>query len=368
MGLNDGPVFPETLYFKVTIDDIPFPYVVEARIRHTVNTARSLTVSFAGQEALDMARLGGIVKVDWGRGNLQNLIDDSQFIGIIKSVSPKETKSTFIALDYTTFLAESQYVQYKPQDYIGEDLYFAAARACDYKGIDITRLTQGSGIMITKDMNLFGWKTRKEFIDACFNEMRVVVNDSNHPKNTLKQWQYAIRTGKKMDFFLPDPKNELLDYVSVTLSEANNNIINEGLISKIDTSKLINAITIVDKNNENIYVQLEDKHSQDNYGVVGEFVTHESANKNDLEQVGYEILNRFKEPTMSYSVSLSNEDNLDLGDNVKIDMVALKKSLIETVIGYEISLSNTVSTRYLIGQPKVTFKEYIDILKEPTDR
>ena len=368
MGLNDGPVFPETLYFKVTIDDIPFPYVVEARMRHGVNTARSLTLSFAGREALDMARMGGIVKVDWGRGNLQNLVDDSQFIGIIKNVSPKESISTFVALDYTTFLAESQYVLYKKQDYIGEDLYFAAARACDYKGIDVTRLTRGSGIFITEDMDLFGWKTRKEFIDACFNEMRIVVNDDHHPKNTIKKWQYAIRNGKKMDFFLPDPKNELLDYVSVTISEANNNIINEGLISRIDTSKLINAITVVSKNDETEYVQLEDKHSQDRYGVVGEFVTHDSVNKNDLERVGYEVLNRFKEPTMSYTVSLSNVDDLDLGDNIKIDMVALKKSTIETVIGYEVTFGNTLATRYLIGQPKLTFKEYVDILKEPTDR
>ena len=154
-------VFPETLYFDITIDGNAFPYALTAKMQHGVNSARSLSCSFTTKEALEMCRLGAIVEVNWGRGNLTNLVDDKTFIGIIKDLKPNPNTSTFTALDYTTFLAESQYSFYKSEDYIGKDLYFAAAQACDYKGIDTSRLISGSGILITKNMNLFGWKTRK---------------------------------------------------------------------------------------------------------------------------------------------------------------------------------------------------------------
>jgi len=360
-------VFPETLYFNVTIDGIAFPYSVSAKIQHSVNAARSFSCTFAGKEALEMCRLGAIVEVNWGRGNLDNHVDDKTFIGIVKDLQPKDTLSTFTALDYTTFLAESQYAHYKVEDYIGQDLYFAAARACDYKGIDISRLVQGSGIFVTKSMNIFGWKTRKEFIDACFNEMKVLVNDDRHPTNTIQQWQYAIRNGKVMDFFLPDPDHTNA-FSYVTLSADEGNLLDENIVSKIDTTRLINAITVVSSSDDTIYVQLEDSHSQKTYGVIGKFLTVKTTDKNELENVAYLAMNRFKEPTISYTVSLTNKDNLDLGDLIKIDVSSLPKNIIKTTVGYEVTFGDTIATRYQVGQSKVSLKEYIDILKEPTDR
>lgn len=360
-------VFPETLFFNVTIDGNVLPSALGAKMRHGMNGARSFTCSFAGKEALEMCRLGAVVEVNWGRGNLSNLIDDKTFIGIIKDLKPKANKSTFTALDYTTFLAESQYVYYKSEDYIGQDLYFAAANECNYKGIDVTRLVQGSGIFITKDMPLFGWKTRKEFIDACFNEMKVLVNDAGHPVNTIRQWQYAIREGKKMDFFLPDP-DRTINFPYITLSEAKGNIIDDALVSNIDTTRIVNAITVASSKDETIYAQMEDSGSQDKYGVIGKFLSYPSTNKNELENVAYKVLSRFKEPTISYDVSLNNQDSLDIGDLIKIDTPALPKDTIKTVVEYEVSFSNVITTIYQIGQPKVSMQEYIDLLKEPTDR
>ena len=362
-------VFPESLYLVVKIDDIFLLTTTGAKIQHGVNGARSFTCSFAGKEALEHCRLGAKVEVNFGRGipdkNIFN--DDKTFIGIIKNINPGNTVSTFTALDYTTFLAESQYVKFDAQDYIGEDLYFAAARACDYKGIDVSRLTRGSGIFITKNMDLFGWKTRKEFIDACFNEMKVLVNDDRHPVNTIKQWQYAIRDGTVMDFFLPDP-DYTLAYPAVTLSEQNKNIVDESVVSQIDTTRIINAITVVSKDDETIFAQLEDFGSQTKYGVIGNFLSYPSSDKNELENVAYSVLNNFKEPTVSYVVSLANHDNLDLGDLIKFDLPSLPKDDIKTIVNYEISFEETIKTTYQVGQSKVTFQEFIDILKEPTDR
>ena len=360
-------VFPETLYFNVTVDGIGFPYALSAKMQHAMNGARAFTCSFAGKEALEMCRLGAIVEINWGRGNLSNLNDDKTFIGIIKSVKPSASSATFTAIDYTTFLAESQYVLYKSQDYIGTDLYFAAASACDYKGIDTSRLIGGSGIMITKDMDLFGWKTRKEFIDACFEEMKVIVTDNRHPKNTIRQWQYAIRDGKIMDFFLPDPDHSV-NFPCISLSVEKGNILDENLVSQIDTTRIINAITVVSKDDETIYVQLEDAGSQDRFGVIGKFIAYPSTNKAELENAAYKILNRFKEPTVSYSVSLTNQDSIDLGELIEIDVPSLPKSDIKTVVGYEVTFGDSINTRYTVGQPKVSYKEYIDLLTKPTDR
>tara|TARA_Y100000401_G_scaffold50387_1_gene39318 strand:- start:529 stop:1635 length:1107 start_codon:yes stop_codon:yes gene_type:complete len=368
MGLFNQ-VFPESLYIIVKVDDILFPNITSAKMQHGVNAARSFSCSFAGKEALEHCRLGAKVEVHFGRGMPDSNIfkDDKTFIGIIKSLKPGSTSSSFTALDYTTHLAESQYVNYKAQDYIGEDLYFAAADACNYKGIDTSKLVRGSGIPITKDMDLFGWKTRKEFIDACFDEMKVLVNDDRHPTNTINQWQYAIRNGKVMDFFLPDPDNNLI-YPAVTLSEQNKNIVDENVVSQIDTSRIVNAITIVSSADDKIYAQLEDFGSQDRYGVIGKFMTHPSSSKAELENAAYLLVNRFKEPTISYVVSLANQDNLDLGDLLEIDLPSIPKNVIKTIVNYEITFGDTISTRYQIGQTKISFEEYLEILKKPTNR
>ena len=366
MPIGVASVFPETLFFSVSVDGVVFPYATSGTLRAGVNSSRNFTCTFKGKEALEMCGIGSIVEVSIGRGNLSNLIDDRKFVGIIKDLEPKENGS-FTAYDFTSFLAESQFVLYKKEDYIGEDLYFASADACNYKGIDTSRLTAGSGIFITEDMDLFGWKTRKEFIDACFNEMKVLVNDDRHPVNTIKQWQYAIRDGTVMDFFLPDP-DYTLAYPAVTLSEQNKNIVDESVVSQIDTTRIINAITVVSKDDETIFAQLEDFGSQTKYGVIGNFLSYPSSDKNELENVAYSVLNNFKEPTVSYVVSLANHDNLDLGDLIEFDLPSLPKDDIKTIVNYEISFEDTIKTTYQVGQSKVTFQEFIDILKEPTDR
>lgn len=366
MPATISAVFAENLYFSITIDGSAFPYASYGLLRGGINGARTFSCKFHGREAVEQCNIGSIIEVNIGRGNLTNLVDDKKFIGVIKNIDPTHDGS-FTAYDYTTFLAESQFVYYKAQDYITQDLYFAAADACNYKGIDVSRLTQGSGIIITEDMDLFGWKTRKEFIDACFNEMKVLVNDDRHPLNTVRQWQYAIRGGKIMDFFLPDEENTILQ-PSVVMSKENNNILDDDIVSNIDTTRLINAITVVSSTDETVYAQLEDVGSQKKYGVRGSFLSYPSTNKNILEEVAFRVLNRFTIPTISYSFSIANTDNLDLGDVVKIDMPSLPKEVTKTIIEYEMELSEIMAMRCKIGAPELNTKDYINLISKPIDR
>ena len=368
-------VLPDNLYLNLLVDGREFPYATTITMKHEVNSARTIHCQFTGRGGLEACRLGAKVELSWHKNSPSSaLFDDARsFVGIIKTISPGENSSAFMAFDYVTHLAESQFTYYKAEDYIGEDLYFAAARACDYKGIDVTRLTSGSGIFITKDMNLFGWKTRKEFIDACFNEMKLLVDDGQHPRNTILQWYYGIRKDNIMDFFLPDPKMEAA-FEYLTVSESDNNVASGGLVSQIDTSQMINTITVASKTDETLYAQLEDGPSIDKHGVASYFLQYDSINEAELYNIGYEVLNNYNKPSIYYNITTQNTDDISLGDLIKVEIPSVHAALysssedILTLIGYEMSISETVSTRLKIGEKPLTISQMIDILKKPTDR
>jgi hypothetical protein len=367
-------VLPDNLYLNLLVDGREFHFATTITLKHEVNSARTIHCQFTGREGLEGCRLGAKVELSWHKNSPASLLfDDARsFIGVIKTISPGENQSSFMAFDYITHLAESQFTYYKLEDYIGEDLYFAAARACDYKGIDVTRLTSGSGIFITKNMNLFGWKTRKEFIDLCFNEMKVLVDDGQHPRNTIKQWYYAIRKDNIMDFFLPDPKMEGA-FPSLTVSENNNNIAGGGLVSQIDTSQMINAITVASKTDETLYAQIEDGASIDVHGIASYFLQYGSTNEAELYNVGYEVLNRYNKPSIYYNVTTQATDDISLGDLVKVKVPSIHAALyassdILTLVGYEMSISETISTRLKLGEKPLTISQMIDIMKAPVDR
>tara|TARA_Y100001973_G_C5170470_1_gene318732 strand:+ start:351 stop:1478 length:1128 start_codon:yes stop_codon:yes gene_type:complete len=369
-------VMPDNLYMRMNVDGNEFPFALSINIEQKVNSARKLTCSFAGKEALALCRLGAIVEFNFHKTNPKSFLsstpvyeDDKSFIGIIKSVSPKETISTFTAVDYVTFLAESEFKFYKPSDYVGEDLYFAAAAECDYRGIDVSRLTSGSGIFITEDMPLFGWKTRKEFIDACFNEMRVLINDNEHPPNTIRQWYYAIQKDKTMDFFYPDNQSTgSTAYVALDISENNNNITKGGFISQIDTTQLINAITVVSKSDDTIFSQITSEPSVDQFGVVSKFVSYDSTNKDEIDNIANLLINRFNKPTVSYSIITTDSDHLFLGNLVRVRVPALNRNEILPIIGYKTVLGRELSTFLTIGERELSLSDTIELLKEPTDR
>ena len=83
MPIGVASVFPETLFFSVSVDGVAFPYATSGTLRAGVNSSRNFTCTFKGKEALEMCGIGSIVEVSIGRGNLSNLIDDRKFVGII---------------------------------------------------------------------------------------------------------------------------------------------------------------------------------------------------------------------------------------------------------------------------------------------
>jgi len=367
-------------HLTITIDDVPFVNVISVNLSHEIDKARTLTCSFTGSQALLMCRLGAIVslKKHIGKPNSGVFSDDNSFLGIIKTINPSDDIHQFTAFDFTTLLAESQLINYKAEDYIGEDLYFAAASACNYNyqgtvglnsktSIDVSNLKNGSGIFITKEMDLFGWKTRKEFVDACFNEMKIHRDDVHHPKFTIQQYNYAIHKDNIMSFFAPDPlHNHAIP--SLTLSRDNKNIPAKGIVSQIDTTKLINAITVISKTDNTIYAQREDASSIARYGVISKFIQFDSTDKNVLDNTADLILKRFNKPSIFYNIISLENINLHLGDLVQIKQPELGIDEILPVVSITMAINTEVRFTIKVGEKPLSIQDELDIISTPTNR
>tara|TARA_R100000664_G_scaffold22877_1_gene32403 strand:- start:456 stop:1595 length:1140 start_codon:yes stop_codon:yes gene_type:complete len=367
-------------HVDIIVDDVILNDVVEINLTHEIDKARTLTCIFKGDASLLHCRLGAIVSMKQHIGKPISGVfsDDNSFLGIIKSILPTDDAYQFIAFDFTTLLAESQFINYKLEDYIGEDLYFAAASACDYKfqgevsripntSIDVSNLKNGSGIFITEDMDLFGWKTRKEFIDACFNEMKVLRDDVNYKQFAIQQFHYGIHKDNIMSFFAPDPSHKHAMPL-LTLSKANNNIPKKGIVSQIDTTKLVNAITVVSKSDSTLYAQRENASSIARFGVLSKFIQLDTTDINVLDNAAELILRRFDKPSIFYNIVAIEPTNLHLGDLVKIKQPELGIDEILPIVSIELNIGVEVVYKIKVGERPITLQEELELISKPTDR
>lgn len=169
-----------------------------------VNSARGISFDAHGHIPQEILQLGAIVEIKAGIGIVTPTTELLHFKGVIKILGPSFDVINVTAVDYITHLATSEYNFYTVEDSQGHDLYYLAAEAANYKSIDVNGLTAGASIFLDLDTintNLKGHKTRKQFLDACFEEMYVFKSSTDYPANTYLQWKYAIRSGTKLDFF-----------------------------------------------------------------------------------------------------------------------------------------------------------------------
>jgi len=349
---------PDTLKIVATVDGIEFPYITSFSLKHTVNGARTLTCGIQEVEGLELCRLGSVITIEFGRGSF---VQGKKFTGIIKIVRPSIGNASITAIDYVSQLANSEYVDYKAQDYVGEDLYFAAASAANYKTIDVSRLTRGSGLIITEDMNLWGWQTRKGFIDKCFGEMIEEQTGTLYPNQTFLPWFYAIHEEKYMEFFQPDHARTNAGY-SFTISQLDQNITDEGVVAQIDTTRIFNSVTAVSKDDSTLSYTYNDEHSIQTYGVQSKRLDWDTSRKDVLENVARSITNRFKTPTKSYTITLSDGEWMGLGDIVEITAPGLSTSEVLPVVAYDIVVGESLKTAITLGERQLSIAEYLERL------
>ena len=343
------------------IDDVPIASVTEIEYSHTVNAGRTVSISLASLDQRLLARVGAKVILKVGQNDVTQVDSHNlDFIGIIVEVSPSIDVTTITAVDYITFLQTSEYVDYKLGDIIGNDLYFLAADACDYKDIDVSTLKKGSGIMATEDMKLEGLQTRREFMDKCFKNMEVFLDDSEHNNVAVGVWRYAIKRNRVMDFWFEDPTNRKYQTAAMVISEKSPNLVGNGLVSGIDITQLVNSATYQSSSDSTIYATVTDNDSVRRFGVRSELYQVDIDEKGKLEMLAYQAVTRFKEPTFDYNITLKNAEHITVGDYIKINNIAYEKEETLPVVKVLHSFSDSIVSRITLGTPELTLKEYIE--------
>ena len=359
---------PHNLDLDITVDGVPIDSWSSFTIKAEVNKARVVGITLQGRDSIELARLGGIIEIRTGEGNDIEL--PLYFKGIIKSLAPQVNSVVLTVFDYITHLAGSQPIKFKDVvdrdsdiKIVGEDLYFVGAGVADYKGITVSGLTQGSGIMAKKNMvSLFGHKTRKQFLDEMFNFMVAYSSGTNYPDFAYYRWYYAIRHGVQMDFFLPDYLNSLSQPI-LTLSEKEDNI--TSIAANVNTTRLANSVRVISSNNDTIFADHEDSHSVDRFGVHSRVISRNEINKDKLKQLAVDYVNQNRFPTITYTLKPLDVYWVDLGDLVRVHVPSLNINELLPVVGYMTRISDNIDTTLVLGQPPLTDNQYLDLLVDP---
>lgn len=338
-------VSDSNLVLDVTIDGEPFPFVTQMTMEAKVNSARSVTCVCSTLDGLDKVRIGAEVILKFGQGDT---IPAKDFTGIIRIINPNIGRFSFVAYDYITELANSEIVRFEEGHYKGMDLYMAVADVANYKNVSISKLTKGSGIKIDNTMQMFGYLSRKQFIDNCMIFMVDIKTDSLHPLNAYLPYYYAIRSGKNLEIFQPDHLHNRVR-ADFTLSLDDATIMDGGLISNYTTVGMVNSCTVVSNIDANLSFTYNDEGSIKEYGVMSRKVDYPTTRKDVLEAVGRLVVQQFKEPTKGYRINLNNAEWIPLGAIIELKSPAVKKSEFLPVVGYKIMINDKIDTVLELG-------------------
>ena len=387
----------ELYNIRATIDNIELPGIVSLNFKHKVNSSRVATITLESRQGLEMLRIGGILKVNFGlsdayankmiafeEGTNQGLTHSpypNDFYGKIKVIRPSLKTTSVTAMDLVSDLATSTGTNIQWRDYGSQDLYMVAKDICDYKGIDISLLNESTKYLDTEstgklrsDFNIYGVQPRKSFLDKLFELMvfnskdTILFNSSTSPKGSYMsdpqpfvQFYYAIRQGKQMDFFAPnrfDKRNGPV--LKIGPNEAN--VVGDGLVGQIDSSKLINSVTIVGSDETKI-VTLEDQTSIDKHGEFAKSFTFGSNNTNRMKEFAYTLIQKFKEPTKTYKIQLVGAEWVQLGDLVEISSPILGTKELFPVVEKQVAVTDRVITKLAIGSASIEPKELLELIQ-----
>jgi len=328
-----------------------------------VNSARAISFDAHGHMPQEILQLGAIVEIKAGIGIVTPTTELLHFKGVIKILGPSFDIVNVTAVDYITHLSTSEHIYYKPEHTQGHDLYYLAADAANYKDIDVSGLTAGASIvpdLDTVNTSFTGHKTRKKFLDACFEEMNVFKSSTDYPVNTYLQWKYAIRSGTKLDFFLPDAEKNDAEPVYTFSKEKNN--IHKGIVGSIDTSRIVNSCRFVSSSDSSLFETYTDTSSVETYGVSSLLVKYNTTRRDRLEQLAYQLVELNKFPTISYNLEINTLEPLNLGDIVRVKIPTLERNDILPIEEYALTIGEGIKATYTVGQKRLTTSKLLKLL------
>ena len=388
----------ELYNIRATIDGIELPGILSLNFKHKVNSSRIATITLESRQGLEMMRIGGILKINFGLsdayankmiafedGTLQGLVGSpvpNDFYGRIKVIRPSLKTTSVTAMDLVSDLATSKIENIRYQDYGRQDMYMVARAICDYKGIEVSDLKETMRYddaseqgKLSPKLNIYGYQTRKSFLDKLFEVMSFNPNDTTIYKsgssasttymtetNPFIEFYYAIRQGKKMEFFAPNKYDQRQTPVlKIGPNEAN--VVGEGLVGQIDSSSIINSITISSKNDDTQVVTMEDGASIDKYGVFAKNFSYEGLDTTAMNETAFTILQKYKEPTYTYKIELTGAEWVQLGDLVEVSSPLLSKTELLPVVEKTVTVSDRVITNLTVGARSISTKKLLEVVQ-----
>lgn len=388
----------ELYNIRATIDGIELPFITGLSFKHKVNSSRVATVTLENREALEMLRVGAVVTIDFGLSDayankeirfeegtnlgIQHTPNPNDFYGRIKTIKPGLQRTIFTAMDLVSDLATSRIENIKFQDYGSQDMYMVAKDICDYADIDVRHLDDsmmyGDNVKqgkLDKQFNIYGYQTKKSFLDKLFNQMSLNPNDTftyksnSTPSETYMsdplpfvQFYYAIRQGKQMDFFTPNRFDKRQRAVlKVSPNEAN--IVGQGLVGSIDSSTIINSVTINSNTNPSRKVTIEDGASMAKYGIFARNFVFDDADTTTMNEAAYVILQKMKEPTKTYTMELTGAEWVGLGDLIEVHSPLLGTKELFPVVEKQVTVTDRVITKLAIGSASIEPKDLLELVQ-----
>ena len=128
----------ELYNIRATIDGIELPGIISLNFKHKVNSSRIATITLESRQGLEMMRIGGILKINFGLsdayankmiafedGTLQGLVGSplpNDFYGKVKVIRPSLKTTSVTAMDLVSDLATSKIENIRYQDYGRQDM------------------------------------------------------------------------------------------------------------------------------------------------------------------------------------------------------------------------------------------------------
>tara|TARA_R100000234_G_C4993541_1_gene176716 strand:- start:259 stop:1332 length:1074 start_codon:yes stop_codon:yes gene_type:complete len=347
-------ILADTLSLSVIIDNKTIP-VTSLQYKAALNKSRVVRFGITGDDIIQLCRLGASVSIKAGR---DRVVSNLNFEGIIREVNPNNEGAEVVAMDFITLLATSEFVNYEDKDILGRDLFVLVADAMNITEIDTTNLVGGSGVTATSSMELSGLQTRQAFIDKCFENMFLLVEDSTSYFNKLNpiNYYYAIHESNKIDIMRVDDLN-VKTKPSLKISKDNNSI--EELAAQIDTENLVNSYTLTSNANSKMSYTFKDNDSINKYGLRSKSETVQSNDFPLIVDATQKYVERNREPSFNYSFTIRNVDHLSLGDIVEITHPLSETAMRLPISEYAISTTNGLIMKVTLGKRRLSLSEVI---------
>ena len=100
----------------------------------------------------------------------------------------------------------------------------------------------------------------------------------------------------------------------------------------------------------------------DRYGPSGKKVSFPSTSRGRLLELAMDDVEQNKQPTITYSIEMSNGEWIALGELIKVSVPQLKREDILPVVRYETTIGKEVNTVLTLGTPKLSMADYIKLL------